>query len=566
MARLLLRREHAWTRCIFMERERGASTVPHNVVAIFKMTSESAHGRSLGEIKAHFAEPVNKAILSSSGAVEGVQVSQNGALCVFNVSTLSSDSRSFSLSYEGTDLGQNFRAVTNTGFLSYADRAALVIDAREMPDGSGAQQALLKALQLLAVHYNKEKLSVHVTMSQFERINPGWLFEFGMRLTHFDSNMGFMTLEKDLLHQPIPSGRSVQQVRLDAGLTPIAKYVVGGSTANEIAIAVGDPSETRTRIITATRAGYVGTGYFPAQAGISPALLYFQKAPTTSGISLPVSVNSEWQRLAEVIVGHTPEIVGPIYKNNKVAEAVGAEPDIIAYPAEHRAFIRALEEEGVRVTFSNAFDADDTGKGPIFARDPGFAIGTTFVVGKMVRENRAYEASGVETTVKGSVRITGENSFVEGGDVNVLDNSTVIVGLGDRTNRAGLKELAALFSGYNFIGVEIGELHLDVLFTVVGDRKVLADVTRLPAGFLDWIEGRGYEIIRADPQEPLGCNVLAIDDERVIAAAENRETNQRLRDAGVDVTEVSMPNLTKGGGGPRCMTCPTNRNEFEPRE
>lgn len=77
----------------------------------------------------------------------------------------------------------------------------------------------------------------------------------------------------------------------------------------------------------------------------------------------------------------------------------------------------------------------------------------------------------------------------------------------------------------------------------------------------EMLQNEGYQIIIADPDEqvPLGCNVLAIDNNKVIAVAENKVTNQRLRDNGVEVIEVSMPNIIKKGGGPRCLTCPTNR-------
>ena len=98
---------------------------------------------------------------------------------------------------------------------------------------------------------------------------------------------------------------------------------------------------------------------------------------------------------------------------------------------------------------------------------------------------------------------------------------------------------------------------------MVGPKKCLADVTRLPKEFLDMLGNEGYHIIEADPdeQETLGCNVVCIEENKVIAVKENAETIRRLQANGVEVVEVSMPNVIKWGGGPRCMTCPTNRME-----
>lgn len=126
---------------------------------------------------------------------------------------------------------------------------------------------------------------------------------------------------------------------------------------------------------------------------------------------------------------------------------------------------------------------------------------------------------------------------------------------------AGFEKLKNAFPDYEFIPVPHKDLHLDVLFTMVGNKKCLADVTQLPADFIQRLREDGYTVIEADPAEQvtLGCNVVALDDGKVIAVKENAETNRRLRKNGVTVIEVSMPNVVKWGGGPRCMTCPTHR-------
>ena len=58
----------------------------------------------------------------------------------------------------------------------------------------------------------------------------------------------------------------------------------------------------------------------------------------------------------------------------------------------------------------------------------------------------------------------------------------------------------------------------------------------------------------------MGTNVLTIRPRRVVMVAENDKTRKALEKAGVDVIEVLMRELQKGGGGPRCWTLPLLRD------
>jgi arginine deiminase len=57
-----------------------------------------------------------------------------------------------------------------------------------------------------------------------------------------------------------------------------------------------------------------------------------------------------------------------------------------------------------------------------------------------------------------------------------------------------------------------------------------------------------------------GCNVLAVRPGVVIAYDRNVTTNSWLRDNGVEVITVPGSELGRGRGGPRCMTCPIQRD------
>lgn len=187
---------------------------------------------------------------------------------------------------------------------------------------------------------------------------------------------------------------------------------------------------------------------------------------------------------------------------------------------------------------------------------------------------------------------------VEGGDVLVLSEETVIVGLGERTAPAAVELLARrLFAGStvrNIIVVHLRQaravMHLDTVFTMI-DRAVF----NVFPGLLEEIdvhiitpERDGLAVARANDlegalRETLGLdeiafiatggdaigqlreqwddgnNTLAVEPGVVIAYERNKETNRRLREAGIEVLELDASELCRGRGGSRCMTQPVLR-------
>ena len=67
--------------------------------------------------------------------------------------------------------------------------------------------------------------------------------------------------------------------------------------------------------------------------------------------------------------------------------------------------------------------------------------------------------------------------------------------------------------------------------------------------------------IEYSERETLACNVLSLGDRRLLALEENRETNQKLRQAGFEVQTFPGSELcVNGGGGPTCLTRPLSPN------
>jgi dimethylargininase len=246
-----------------------------------------------------------------------------------------------------------------------------------------------------------------------------------------------------------------------------------------------------------------------------------------------------------------------------------AEPDAVAIAREHEDLCDLLTGVGAEVVLGETPVEGDPDA--IYVYDPALIADEGAVLlqpGKAGRRDEP-EALGIELEQAG-VPITGRlggRGFAEGGDLIRLDERTLLLGLGYRTNRAGADALAEL-TGLDVVRFDLphwrGEnevMHLLSLLSPLAEDLVVAYPPLLPTRLAQLLAERGIQIVAVPDGEfeSMGANVLALAPRVGLVVDGNPETRRRLEQAGVEVLVYEGRELSKGDGGPTCLTCPLLR-------
>jgi dimethylargininase len=244
-----------------------------------------------------------------------------------------------------------------------------------------------------------------------------------------------------------------------------------------------------------------------------------------------------------------------------------AEPDVARLAAEHEAFCETLRDAGAEVVVGEASGLD-----AIYAFDPVF-VGDegAFLLRPGKPERGGEPAAAAPLLEAAGVRVAGRlepPAHAEGGDLIRLDERTLLAGVGYRTNLAGVTGLERRL-GLDMLAFDLphhrgrGEvMHLLSLLSPLDRDLVVAYPPLMPVRLVQLLEEREIAIVAVPPEEldSMGPNVLALAPRVVLALERNAETRRRLERAGVEVLVYRGEELSKGDGGPTCLTLPLLRD------
>jgi len=160
---------------------------------------------------------------------------------------------------------------------------------------------------------------------------------------------------------------------------------------------------------------------------------------------------------------------------------------------------------------------------------------------------------------------------LEGGDVLWVDEKTVAIGRGYRTNDEGIRQFKEITKDvvdeYIVVPMPHGDgpdycLHLMSVISPIDHKKAVVYSRYMPVFFRQYLVAKGWTLIECNDEEYdyLGTNLLCLEPGKCVLIEGCPEIEKKVRDSGVTVYTYPGHELSfKGLGGATCMTCPIER-------
>ena len=254
------------------------------------------------------------------------------------------------------------------------------------------------------------------------------------------------------------------------------------------------------------------------------------------------------------------------------ARAHWAQPlDVALLLEQHAQFTAILRRLGCDVVELPALEGLPDS---CFVYDPAFVISDGAVqlrAAKPVRvgepERLCADLAAVGVPVVGAL---SGGATADGGDMFWLDDVTLAVGRSYRTNAEAVSQLSEILRPRG-MRVEVYDvphdqgpewcLHLMSVVSPVREDLAVVYERLAPVALLEELRRRGMELLPVPEEDwlTLGCNVLAVAPGVVVVASGNEATADALAARGCDVHVYAASEISKGEGGPTCLTRPILR-------
>ena len=272
------------------------------------------------------------------------------------------------------------------------------------------------------------------------------------------------------------------------------------------------------------------------------------------------TLRNETDPLTDVLLGSPKHLFHRATSSLSRKHLREAPCDIPLAQAQHAELVDAYRHFQVNV---HLLDAEPELTMQVYSRDSSVMTPYGAIITAMANwwrrgENyaaiRAYEKLGIPI-----YDMVTAGTF-EGGDFNVIEEGCVLIGCGGaRTQEEGARQVAGWFEaeGWEVRLAFIDEyyVHIDLMVVPIAEKLTAVCVACTDPAIVSWLKDKGHEIIDVPFQHTmaLGCNLMSLGNDRVIAPSSSTVLIDNLRARGFDVAAVDTAEISKTGGGIHCM-------------
>jgi N-dimethylarginine dimethylaminohydrolase len=281
-----------------------------------------------------------------------------------------------------------------------------------------------------------------------------------------------------------------------------------------------------------------------------------------NGVPGAWGVNSEYGKLHDVLLC-VPENFKWL-PTSSISKATLRDPDskydLQTAMRQHREMTSAYEDAGVTV---HHIVTDQALPYQVYARDSSFMTPWGAVVTQMAQWWRRGEYGPViDFYLSKGIPIWNKitASAFEGGDFDIIEPGCVLIGFcGERTQEPAAQQVKGWLEkeGWEVRLVPIAEhyVHIDLMVCMLADKLAAVCIDTTDPKVLDWLKAKKIEIVEVSYRDTmeLGCNVMALGDDKVISTSRSKDLNAKLKARGFTIYDPEVTMFTKGGGGVHCM-------------
>ncbi|MEU3075769.1 dimethylarginine dimethylaminohydrolase family protein [Streptomyces laurentii] len=299
-----------------------------------------------------------------------------------------------------------------------------------------------------------------------------------------------------------------------------------------------------------------GTGWTPRPAG-------HRAEVAAGGIWSRCGYRSEVAPLRAVLLARPPDSLASVADDPR-AHLMTEPVDLGRLRAETEAVAEAYRAHGVTVRL--AAPPPSCPPNVIFQRDLFLVTPEGAVLGRTASAQRAGEeryaaAALAEAGIPVLHTVRGEATF-EGADALWVDERTVLVGSGFRTNEAGVRAVREVLAeqGAEVVPVPLGPgvQHLLGALMLVDHRRALLNTRAVGDRLRGLLRALDYDLLEFGPDEEVvrgrSLNVVTLRPGHVLMPAGRPRTRRRLETAGIEVSEVGVGEYVKAAGALGCLT------------